>query len=158
MEPNPSQGKLKTTGRLTFGWCLLQITHSRLHHGDTWILLPASPLFSVSWSPPPTWSETSQWRPVHSESKSYWSSHRLFSSVTDIIKHSSAGSRHTRSHPWQGHEEKAWQAGGSGFQGFWKAAPVLTFKMISVFLMPASIDYSLISMTQAEGLPRSLPK
>ena len=29
---------------------------------------------------------------------------------------------------------------------------------ISVFLMPASIDYSLISVTQAEGLPRCLPK
>ena len=47
--------------------------------------------------------------------------------------------------------------GGSGFQGFQKAAPkALTLKMISVFLMPASMDYSLISVTQAEGLPQSL--
>ena len=41
--------------------------------------------------------------------------------------------------------------GGSGFQGFRKAvpklSPVLTLKMISVFLMLASIDYSLISVT-----------
>ena len=29
----------------------------------------------------------------------------------------------------------------------------LTLKMISVFLMLASIDYSLISVAQAEGLP-----
>ena len=29
----------------------------------------------------------------------------------------------------------------------------LTLKMISVFLMLAAIDYSLISVTQAEGLP-----
>ena len=28
-----------------------------------------------------------------------------------------------RSHPWQGHEEKTWQAGRSGLQGFRKAAP-----------------------------------
>ena len=34
----------------------------------------------------------------------------------------------------------------------------LTLKMISVFLMLASIDYSLISVTQTEGLPRSLSK
>ena len=34
----------------------------------------------------------------------------------------------------------------------------LTLKMISVFLMPASVDYSLISVTQAEGLPQSLSK
>ena len=34
-----------------------------------------------------------------------------------------------------------------------KLPPELTLKMISVFLMPASIDYSLISVTQAEGLP-----
>ena len=39
-----------------------------------------------------------------------------------------------------------------------KLPPVLTLKMISVFLMLASMDYSLISVTQAEGLPRSLPK
>ena len=48
--------------------------------------------------------------------------------------------------------------GGSGFQGFRKAPPALTLKMISVFLMLASIDYSLISVTQAEGLPQSLSK
>ena len=48
--------------------------------------------------------------------------------------------------------------GGSGLQGFRKAAPVLTLKMISVFLMLAVLDYSLISVTQAKGLPRSLSK
>ena len=48
--------------------------------------------------------------------------------------------------------------GGSGLQGFWKAAPVLTLKMISVFLMLAILDYSLISVTQVDGLPRSLSK
>ena len=36
--------------------------------------------------------------------------------------------------------------------------PALTLKMISVFLMLALIDYSLISVTQAEDLPRSLSK
>ena len=35
---------------------------------------------------------------------------------------------------------------------------VLALKMVSVFLMPASIDYSLISVTHAEGLPQSLSK
>ena len=39
-----------------------------------------------------------------------------------------------------------------------KLPPALTLKMISVFLMLASIDYSLISVTQAEGLPQSLSK
>ena len=39
-----------------------------------------------------------------------------------------------------------------------KLPPVLTLKMIPVFLMLASIDYSLISVTQADGLPRSLSK
>ena len=34
-----------------------------------------------------------------------------------------------------------------------KLPPALTLKMISVFLMLASIDYSLISVTQAEGIP-----
>ena len=33
-----------------------------------------------------------------------------------------------------------------------KLPPALTLKMIYVFLMPASIDYSIISVTQAEGL------
>ena len=32
---------------------------------------------------------------------------------------------------------------------FEKLPPELTLKMISVFLMPASMDYSLISLTQA---------
>ena len=44
------------------------------------------------------------------------------------------------------------------FRDFEKLPPALTFKMMSVFLMPASMDYFLISLTQAEGLPRSLPK
>ena len=48
--------------------------------------------------------------------------------------------------------------GRSGLQGFRKAAPVLTLKMISVFLMLAILDYSLISVTQIEGLPQSLSK
>ena len=48
--------------------------------------------------------------------------------------------------------------GRSGLQGFRKAAPALTLNMISVFLMLAVLDYSLISVTQEEGLPRSLSK
>ena len=48
--------------------------------------------------------------------------------------------------------------GRSGPQGFRKAAPVLTLKMISVFLMLAVLDYSLISVTWVEGLPQSLSK
>ena len=44
------------------------------------------------------------------------------------------------------------------FRDFEKLPLALTLKMMSVFLMPASMDYSLISVTQAEGLPRSLPK
>ena len=48
--------------------------------------------------------------------------------------------------------------GRSGLQGIWKAAPVLTLKLIAVFLMLAILDYSLISVTRVEGLPRSLPK
>ena len=38
-----------------------------------------------------------------------------------------------------------------------KLPPALTLKMMSVFLMLASIDYSLISVTQAEGLPHLFP-
>ena len=34
------------------------------------------------------------------------------------------------------------------FRDFEKLSPALTLKMISVFLMPASVDYSLISLTQ----------
>ena len=48
--------------------------------------------------------------------------------------------------------------GRSGLQGCRKAAPALTLKMVSVFLMLAMLDYSLISVTWAEGLPRSLSK
>ena len=48
--------------------------------------------------------------------------------------------------------------GGSGLQGFRKAAPTLTLKMISVCLMLAILDYSLISVTRVEGLPRYLSK
>ena len=48
--------------------------------------------------------------------------------------------------------------GRSGLQGFRKAAPELTLKTISVFLMLAILDYSLISVTQVDGLPRSLSK
>ena len=70
-----------------------------------------------------------------------------------------AGSQHTRPHPWQGHEgESLTGKADQVFRGFEKLPPALTLKIISVFLMPASIDYSLISVTQAEGLPWSLPK
>ena len=48
--------------------------------------------------------------------------------------------------------------GKSGLQGFWIVALVLTLKMISVFLMLAILDYSLISVKQVEGLPWSLSK
>ena len=48
--------------------------------------------------------------------------------------------------------------GRSGLQGFQKAAPALTLKMISVFLMLAILDYSLISVTRVEGLSQSLSK
>ena len=48
--------------------------------------------------------------------------------------------------------------GRSGPQGFWKAAPALTLKMISVFLMLAILDYTLISVTQVDSLPQSLSK
>ena len=48
--------------------------------------------------------------------------------------------------------------GRSGLQRFQKAALALTLKMISVFLMLAILDYSLISVTQAEVLPWSLSK
>ena len=60
--------------------------------------------------------------------------------------------------------------GRSGLQEFQKAAPALTLKMtskkkkktkqkmISVFLIFAILDHSLISVTQAEGLPRSLSR
>ena len=98
-----------------------------------------------------------------------------------------AGSQHTRPYPWQGHEgENLTGKADQVFRGSKKASSrdpthdrsqgerltgkadqvirdseklprVLTLK-ISVFLMLASIDYSLISVTQAEGLPRSLPK
>ena len=44
--------------------------------------------------------------------------------------------------------------GRSGTQGFQKAAPALTLKMISVCLTLAVLDHSLIPVTQAEGLPR----
>ena len=48
--------------------------------------------------------------------------------------------------------------GRSGLQEFRKAALALTLKMISVFLMLAVLDYTLISVTWVEGLPRSLSK
>ena len=48
--------------------------------------------------------------------------------------------------------------GRSGLHGFQIAAPVLTLKMISVFLMLAVLDYSLIPVTRVEGLPRSVSK
>ena len=46
--------------------------------------------------------------------------------------------------------------GRSGPQGFRKAALALALKMISVLLMLAVSDYSLISVTWVEGFPRSL--
>ena len=72
---------------------------------------------------------------------------------------SGARSRHTRSHPWQGHEgENLTGKADQVFRDSEKLPPALTLKMVSVFLMLASIDYSLISVTQAEGLPQSLSK
>ena len=47
--------------------------------------------------------------------------------------------------------------GRSVFRDSEKLPPALTLKMISVFLMLASINYSLISVTQAEGLPDLFP-
>ena len=47
--------------------------------------------------------------------------------------------------------------GRSGLQGFRKAAPAPTLKMISVFLMLAVLDYSLISVTQVEDFPDLSP-
>ena len=41
------------------------------------------------------------------------------------------------------------------FRGFEKLPPALTLKMISVFLMLASIDYSLISVTGRRPSPIS---
>ena len=71
----------------------------------------------------------------------------------------SSGSRHMRSHPWQGHEtENLMGKADQVFRDSEKLPPAVTLKMISVFLMLASIDHSLISVTQAEGLPRSLSK
>ena len=66
-----------------------------------------------------------------------------------------AGSRHTRPHPWRGREQKTGRQSRSGLQGFREA---LALKMISVFLMLAILDHCLISVTRAEGLPRSLSK
>ena len=54
--------------------------------------------------------------------------------------------------PWR---RKPDGQGRSGFRGFRKAAPGTHLKD-NICL--SSIDYSLISVTQAEGLPRSLPK
>ena len=71
---------------------------------------------------------------------------------------SAAGSQNSRSHPWQGHEEKTWQARQIRTSGISKICPALTLKMISVFLMLAVLDYSLIPVTRVEGLPRSLSK
>ena len=48
--------------------------------------------------------------------------------------------------------------GRSGLEGFRKAAPALTLKVTSVFLMLAVLDCSLISVTWVEGLPWSLSK
>ena len=48
--------------------------------------------------------------------------------------------------------------GRSGPQGFQKAALACTLKMISVFLMLALLDCSLISVTWVDGLPWSLSK
>ena len=104
----------------------------------------------------------------------------------DWMPWSSVRSQHTRSHPWQGHEEKTWQVRQIRIPGiskkpaheippmtrswgenlmskvdqdprdFEKLPPALTLKVVSVFLVLALIDYSLISVTQAEGLPQSL--
>ena len=48
--------------------------------------------------------------------------------------------------------------GRSGPPGFRKAAPALTLKTISVFLMLAILDHSLTSVTRVEGRRPSLSK
>ena len=48
--------------------------------------------------------------------------------------------------------------GRSGLQEFQKAALAFILKMISIYLRLAVLDYSLISLTQVDGLPRSLSK
>ena len=68
-----------------------------------------------------------------------------------------AGSWHRRSHPCHEGENLTCKV-DQVFRDSEKLPPVLTLKMISVFLMLASINYSLISVTQAEGLPGSLSK
>ena len=68
------------------------------------------------------------------------------------------GSQHMRSHPWQGHEEETWQARQIRTSGISKSCPGAHLNDDSVFLMLAILDYSLISVTQLEGLPRSLSK
>ena len=61
-----------------------------------------------------------------------------------------AGSQHTRPPPWQGHKgENLTGKADQVFRDFKKLPPALTLKMVSAFLMPASMDYSLISVTQA---------
>ena len=70
-----------------------------------------------------------------------------------------AGSWHRRSHPWQGHDGEILKGKvHQVFRDSKKLPPALTLKTISVFLMLAPVDYSLISVTQAEGLPPSLSK
>ena len=94
-----------------------------------------------------------------------WSQNQLLSFLSSALWHGElipvgAGSQHTRSHPWQGHEEKTVRRirkADQVFRDSEKLPPALTLKMISVFLMLASIDYSLISVTQAEGLPHLFP-
>ena len=82
----------------------------------------------------------------------------LFTDVTGNIPFLSCQSWHTGSHPWQGYEgENLTGKAGQVFRDSEKLPPALTLKMISVFLMPASIDYSLISVTQTEGLSDLFP-
>ena len=70
-----------------------------------------------------------------------------------------AGANTCRTLPMTGHEgENLTGKADQVSRDSEKLPPALTLKMTSVFLMLASIDYSLISVTQAEGLPRSLPK
>ena len=69
-----------------------------------------------------------------------------------------ARSKHTRSHPWEGREEKTWQARQIRTSGILKSCPSTHLKDDICLLMLAILDYFLISLTQVEGLPRSHSK
>ena len=73
--------------------------------------------------------------------------------LSHIIPPSPARSQHMRSTHDKVMRRRPDKQGRSGLQGFQKAGLMFTFKTISVFLMLAILDYSLISVTQIEDLP-----